>query len=77
MSPMAAVNRVRNVICIKSELGHDMQSYRDETMREMAVDVNVEGRSLFWRKNKDEGVLPIGVINVEIYNKTGHGIPDG
>ncbi len=62
---------------VKSELGHDMQSYRDETMRKMAVDVNVEGRSLFWRKNKEEGVLPIGIVNVEIYNKTGHGIPDG
>lgn len=54
-----------------------MQSYQDETMVEMALDVNVEGRSLFWRKNKKEGVLPIGVIDVEIYNKTGHGIPDG
>lgn len=62
---------------VKSGLGHDMQSYRDETMRKMAVDVNVEGRSLFWRKNKEEGVLPIGIVNVEIYNKTGHGIPDG
>ena len=62
---------------IKSELGHDMQSYRDETMQEMAVDVKVEGRSLFWRKNKEDGVLPIGIVNVEIYNKTGHGIPDG
>ncbi len=61
----------------KSELGHNMQSYKDETMIEMALDVSVEGRSLFWRKNKEEGVLPIGVINVEIYNKTGHGIPDG
>jgi Zn-finger protein len=62
---------------VKSGLGHDMQSYRSETMREMAVDVKVEGRSLFWRKDKEEGVLPIGIINVEIYNKTGHGIPDG
>lgn len=61
----------------KSELGHNMQSYRDETMIEMALDVNVEGRSLFWRKNKEEGVLPIGIIDVEIYNKAGHGIPDG
>ena len=61
----------------KSELGHNMQSYRDETMIEMALDVNVEGRSLFWRKNKAEGVVPIGIINVEIYNKSGHGIPDG
>lgn len=60
-----------------SELGHNMQSYRDETMIEMALDVNVEARSLFWRKNKEDGVLPIGVINVEMYNKTGHAIPDG
>jgi hypothetical protein len=62
---------------VKSGLGHDMQSYRDETMQKMAVDVKVEGRSLFWRKNKAEGVLPIGIVNVEIYNKAGHGIPDG
>jgi hypothetical protein len=61
----------------KSELGHNMQSYQNETMAEMAVDVTVDGRSLFWRKNKAEGVLPIGIIDVEIYNKTGHGIPDG
>lgn len=61
----------------KSELGHNMQSYNDETMVEMAFDVSVEGRSLFWRKNKEEGVLPIGVIDVELYNKAGHGIPDG
>jgi len=61
----------------KSELGHNMQSYRDETMMEMALDVNVEGRSLFWRKDKESGVLPIGIVNVEIYNKAGHGIPDG
>lgn len=61
----------------KSELGHNMQSYRNETMVEMAVDVTVVGRSLFWRKNKAEGVLPIGIIDVEIYNKAGHGIPDG
>jgi hypothetical protein len=61
----------------KSELGHNMQSYQNETMVEMALDVHVEGRSLFWRKNKQDGVLPIGVIDVEIYNKTGHAIPDG
>ncbi len=61
----------------KSELGHNMQSYRDDTMIKMALDVNVDGRSLFWRKDKASGVLPIGIINVEIYNKAGHGIPDG
>jgi len=61
----------------KSGLGHDMQSYRDEAMIEMAVDVKVEGQSLFWRKNKAEGVVPIGVIDVSMYNKAGHVIPDG
>lgn len=61
----------------KSGLGHDMQAYRDEDMVAMALDVKVEGRSLFWRKNKADGVLPIGIINVEIYNKAGHAIPDG
>ncbi|THB79261.1 MAG: cytochrome C [Desulfobulbaceae bacterium] len=61
----------------KSGLGHNMQAYNSEEMIEMAFDVKVEGRSLFWRKNKAEGVLPIGVIDVELYNKTGHAIPDG
>lgn len=61
----------------KSELGHDMQSYRDDAMIEMALDVKVEGRSMFWRKNKADGVLPIGIIDVSMYNKAGHVIPDG
>ena len=61
----------------KSGLGHDMQSFRDDAMIEAALDVKVEGRSMFWRKNKTEGVLPIGIIDVSMYNKTGHVIPDG
>ncbi len=61
----------------KSGLGHDMQSYRSQAMIDMAVDVKVEGRSLFWRKDRADGVVPIGVIDVEIYNKAGHVIPDG
>jgi len=61
----------------KSGLGHDMQSYKSKEMIAMAFDIKVEGRSMFWRKNKEEGVLPIGVINVELYNKTGHVVPDG
>lgn len=61
----------------KSELGHDIQAYKDEDMIAMAVDVKVEGRSMFWRKNKEEGVVPIGVIEVDLHNKTGHTIPDG
>jgi hypothetical protein len=61
----------------KSELGHDMQSYRSEAMIEAAIDVKVEGRSIFWRKNKEDGVIPIGIINVSMFNKAGHAIPDG
>ncbi|PIE72742.1 MAG: cytochrome C [Deltaproteobacteria bacterium] len=60
-----------------SGLGHNMQAYRSETMAKMALDISVETRSLFWRKNKEEGVLPIGIIDVSMYNKAGHAIPDG
>ncbi len=61
----------------KSGLGHDMQSYNSDEMIKMALDVKVEGRSIFWRKNKADGVLPIGIIDVSMYNKAGHTIPDG
>jgi len=61
----------------KSGLGHDMQAYNDEDMIKMALDIKVEARSLFWRKNKAEGVIPMGIIMVDLYNKAGHVIPDG
>ena len=61
----------------KSGLGHDMQAYRDETMIKMAFDVEVDAMAHFWRKDSVEGVIPLGVIKVEIYNKSGHAIPDG
>ncbi len=61
----------------KSGLGHDMQAYRNETMRKMAVDVDVRSTSYFWRKNKEEGVIPMALLNVDIYNKCGHAIADG
>ncbi len=61
----------------KSGLGHDMQAYRDGTMIKMAFDVEVDAMSHFWRKDRTEGIIPLGVINVEIYNKSGHAIPDG
>lgn len=61
----------------KSGLGHNMQAYRSKTMTEMAFDVEVDSMSFFWRKDSVEGVIPLGVINVEIYNKSGHAIPDG
>ena len=61
----------------KCGLGHDMQAYRDETMIKMALDVEVDAMAHFWRKNKAEGIIPLGVIKVEMFNKCGHAIPDG
>jgi hypothetical protein len=61
----------------KSGLGHDMQSYNSEAMIKMALDVEVTSRSLFWRKNSKDGVIPMGIVNVEMKNKAGHTIPDG
>ena len=61
----------------KSGLGHDMQAYRDESMIKMAFDIEVGAMAHFWRKDSTEGIIPLGVINVEIFNKSGHAIPDG
>ena len=61
----------------KSGLGHDMQAYRSEEMVKMALDYEVDAQSYFWRKNKKEGVIPMGLVRVEIFNKTGHVVPDG
>ena len=61
----------------KSGLGHDMQAYRSETMRKMALHVDIDSTSYFWRKNKAEGVIPMALVNVEFFNKCGHAIPDG
>ena len=61
----------------KSGLGHNMQAYRSEAMRKMAVDVKVQAKAMYWRKDKAEGVIPIGYVDVEMYNKAGHTIPDG
>jgi hypothetical protein len=46
-------------------------------MQEAAVDVHVDAWTYHWRKNKTEGVIPLAVVNIELKNKTGHGIPDG
>ncbi len=61
----------------KSGLGHDMQAYRNETMRKMALRVDIDSTSYFWRKNKAEGIIPMALVNVEFFNKCGHAIPDG
>jgi hypothetical protein len=57
--------------------GHAMPSYRDMDMQAAAVAVHVDVHAYHWRKNETEGVIPLAVVNVELTNKTGHGIPDG
>lgn len=57
--------------------GHAMLSYRDPEMQAKAVEIKVDTHSYHWRKNKKEGVIPLAVVNVELTNKTGHGLPDG
>ncbi len=59
----------------KSGLGHNLQSYRDPKMREMALDFNVEATATIWR---DGSIYkPLTEVIVEMTNKAGHAIPDG
>jgi len=59
----------------ESKLGHNIQSYRDPTMRKMALDFNVEATGMKWR---DGNVyVPLTEVIVEMTNKAGHAIPDG
>lgn len=60
-----------------SDKGHAMPSYRDPEMQEAAVDMDVDIQAYHWRKDKTDGVMPMAVVQVEMLNKTGHGIPDG
>ncbi len=57
--------------------GHAMLSYRDDDMQAKAVDIQVDAQTYHWRKNKKEGVIPLAVVNIELTNQTGHGLPDG
>lgn len=59
------------------EKGHSMPSYRDPDMQEAAVDMRVDVHCHYWRKNKAEDVVPLATVQVELTNRTGHGIPDG
>jgi hypothetical protein len=61
----------------KLNKGHVIPSYRDPDMAKAAVEFDADTFAYYWRKNKEEGVIPLAVISVEITNKTGHGIPDG
>lgn len=57
--------------------GHNIKAYTDETMYKAAIDVVVDTQGYYWRKSKEDGVLPTGVVQVAITNKAGHVIPDG
>jgi hypothetical protein len=61
----------------KLNKGHTISSYRDMDMARAALEFNVDVYSYHWRKNKEEGLIPLAVARVEMNNKTGHGIPDG
>jgi cytochrome c553 len=61
----------------RSQKGHAMPSYRDPDMQAAAVDMQVDIHAYHWRKNKTDGVIPLASVNVELTNRTGHGIPDG
>lgn len=61
----------------KLNKGHVIPSYRDPDMAKEAVKFEVDAYSYYWRKNKEEGVIPLAVVRIEITNQAGHGIPDG
>jgi hypothetical protein len=62
----------------KLKKGHAISSYRDMDMARAALEFNVvDVYSYHWRKNKEEGVIPLAVARLEVTNKTGHGVPDG
>jgi len=57
----------------KSKLGHNMQSYR--AMGPMAVDMKVEALAYQWRDVVT--TTPAASVQVDLFNKAGHAIPDG
>jgi hypothetical protein len=59
----------------ESKLGHNMQSYRSPVMAQMALDVHVIAQALQWRDGNT--MTPMAHVTVELFNKTGHAIPDG
>jgi len=59
----------------KSNLGHNMQSYRDPGMAKAAVDFKVETLGYQWRDGSK--MVPQALVKVEMINRAGHSIPDG
>lgn len=75
--PAGGVRTCQECHIKKFNKGHTMPSYRDPDLQDAAVDMHVDVNAYHWRKNKAEGVFPLAVVQVEMTNKTGHGIPDG
>lgn len=59
----------------KSKLGHNMQSYRSAEMGQMAVEFRATAFGYQWRDGSI--TTPAGIVQVEMTNHAGHGIPDG
>jgi hypothetical protein len=59
----------------KSNLGHNIQSYRSPEMVKLALDINVDVQAYQWRDITT--MTPLANVAVEIKNKAGHAIPDG
>jgi hypothetical protein len=59
----------------ESGLGHKILSYSDKKMQEMALDFHVDAFASQWLDGST--LRPKVVVNVEMENKAGHGIPDG
>ena len=58
-----------------SGLGHEMVSYSNEKMQEMAVDFKVDAFAVQWLDGSTP--RPKTVVKVSMVNNAGHGIPDG
>lgn len=59
----------------KSNLGHNMQTYRDPQISKAALDFKVETLGYQWRDGTK--MVPQTMLRVEMTNKAGHAIPDG
>lgn len=59
----------------ESGLGHNMQSYRAKEMSDQAVDMEVKTQAVVWRDVST--MRPKVTVQIELTNRSGHGIPDG
>lgn len=59
----------------ESKLGHDIQGYRSLAFARKGVEMHVEASPVYWRDNAT--MRPKATVQVELTNRTGHGVPDG